>query len=111
MNIISIISVLFISLQALLAMLHVVEPGEEDANDPIQKITPLLDHFKNSCKQLYNADCQVRLRNYKISIRKSYFIESLYKDYERINHTLTSSARVLKSLSKIILNVFLNRSS
>ncbi|XP_062393486.1 piggyBac transposable element-derived protein 4-like [Sardina pilchardus] len=39
--------------KALMAMLHVVDPGAEDERDKLRKVTGLLETFKVTCKALY----------------------------------------------------------
>ena len=39
--------------KALLAFLHVVDPGNEQKNDKLRKVAPFIDHFKNRCRDLY----------------------------------------------------------
>jgi len=39
--------------KALLAMLHVVDPGEEKENDKLRKISPFIEHFRDRCRLLF----------------------------------------------------------
>ena len=45
--------------QALLSFLHVVDPRTEDGDDRLRKLRYLLDAFKETCRTLFNARCQV----------------------------------------------------
>ena len=40
-------------LKALMAMLHVVDPGSEVEGDKLRKINPLIDFFKNRYQEFY----------------------------------------------------------
>ena len=39
--------------KALMAMLHVFDPNEEDEEDKLRKVSSLLEFFKQKCKDLY----------------------------------------------------------
>lgn len=39
--------------EALMAVLHVVDPSTEDENDKLRKVSSFIEHFKNECKALY----------------------------------------------------------
>ncbi|XP_066928024.1 piggyBac transposable element-derived protein 5-like, partial [Clytia hemisphaerica] len=42
--------------KALLSVLHVVDPSEEEKDDKLKKVRPFINHFRNRCKSLYQPE-------------------------------------------------------
>jgi len=41
---------------ALLSLLHVVDPDEEDKDDKLKKISPFINYFRDRCRELFQPD-------------------------------------------------------
>jgi len=42
--------------KALLSVLHVVDPSEEEKDDKLKKVKPFVNHFRKRCKSLYQPE-------------------------------------------------------
>ena len=67
-------------LKALMAMLHVVDPGSEVEGDKLRKINPLIDFFKNRYQEFYQPRQNVAVDEQMVKSRHRSGIRQFNKD-------------------------------
>lgn len=65
--------------KALMGMRHVFDPGKENEDDKLRKVSSFVNHFKERCKALYQLHQQIAIDELMVKSKHRSCIKAIYK--------------------------------